>query len=357
MQQLQRLDRRRLTAKKEIEMKRLPRWFGAAALLLAGALIFAACSDSDDDGSEGDPPPEEMRSVTVMLDWTPNSNHMGIYVAREQGWYAAAGLDVTIIEPTGGVEAIVAEGQAQFGISYAEAVLPARLAGVGITSVATILPHNESSLMSLASANIARPKDLEGKRYGGFGGALERQLVESLVACDGGDPSLVEFVEVGNVDYIPGMDQDRFDFVWVFEGWDVIRARNLEGVEVTTLRFIDYTECIPDWYTPVIVAGDDLIADDPDLVSDFLEVTARGYDFVADQPDEAATLLLAAVPELDAQLVRDSAAYLGGRFSDGAGWGQQEDSIWVEFEVFLREAALIEEAIDVAEAYTNSFLP
>ena len=311
-------------------------------------VVLAACSDSD----------EELTPVTVMLDWTPNTNHMGIFVANEQGWYEDAGLDVTIIEPTGGVEAIVAEGQAQFGISYAEAVLPARLAGVGVTSVATILPHNESSLMSLASDGIARPRDLEGNKYGGFGGQLEQQLIESLVACDGGDPSLVEFVEVDNIDYIPGgMDQDRFDFVWVFEGWDVIRARNLEGVEITTLPFIDYTECIPDWYTPVIVAGDDLIAVDPDLVRTFLEVTARGYDFIADKPDEAATLLLGAAPELDEQLVRDSAAYLAGRFTDGAGWGQQQDSIWLEFEVFLREAELIEAEVDVAEAYTNEFLP
>jgi ABC-type nitrate/sulfonate/bicarbonate transport system substrate-binding protein len=331
-------------------MKRMTKWIGASALLVLAAVVFAACSDSDD-------PPEEMRSVTVMLDWTPNTNHIGIYAADAQGYYADAGLEVSIIEPTGGVEAIVAEGQAQFGISYAEAVLPARLAGVGVTSVATILPHNESSLMSLASANIARPRDLEGKRYGGFGGQLEQQLVESLVACDGGDPALVEFVEVGNVDYIPGMDQDRFDFVWVFEGWDVIRARNLEGVEITTLPFIDYTECIPDWYTPVIVTDDDLIADDPELVNAFLEATARGYDFVADDPEAAATALLEAAPELDEQLVRDSAAYLAGRFTDGAGWGTQEDSIWVEFEAFLREAALIEEPVDVSEAYTNEFLP
>ena len=130
------------------------------ALLFLGVVVLAACSDSD----------EELTPVTVMLDWTPNTNHMGIFVANEQGWYEDAGLDVTIIEPTGGVEAIVAEGQAQFGISYAEAVLPARLAGVGVTSVATILPHNESSLMSLASEGIARPRDLEGKKHGGFGG-------------------------------------------------------------------------------------------------------------------------------------------------------------------------------------------
>jgi len=335
-------------------MKRVIRLVGLGALMLLGAVLAVACSDTDD---EGDPPPAEVKSITVMLDWTPNTNHIGIYAAEAEGYYDDVGLDVQIIEPTGGVEAIVAEGQAQFGISYAEAVLPARLAGVGVTSIATVLPHNESSLMSLASEGIARPRDLEGKKYGGFGGQLEQQLIESLVACDGGDPSLVEFVEVGNVDYIPGMDQDRFDFVWVFEGWDVIRARNLEGVEITTLPFIDYTECIPDWYTPVIVTDDDLITDDPKLVSAFLEATARGYDFVADDHGAAATALLEAAPELDESLVRDSAAYLADRFTDGAGWGQQQNSVWVEFEAFLREAALIESAVDVAEAYTNEFLP
>ncbi|MDA0350688.1 MAG: ABC transporter substrate-binding protein [Chloroflexi bacterium] len=338
------------------------------ALLLLSVFAFGACSDDGDATATAGPAdtatvgtgdePADPVSVTVMLDWTPNTNHIGVYAALGQGYYAEAGLDVRIIEPAAaGVEAVVAEGQADFGFSYSEALLPARLAGVGITSIATALPHNESSLMSLASAGIERPRDFEGKRYGGFGGVLEQRLIETLVACDGGDPSKVEFVEVGNIDYIPGMQQDRFDFVWVFEGWDVIRARGLEGVEVTTLPFIDYTECIPDWYTPIIVTDDDLIANNPELVRVFLAATARGYDFAASNPDEAATDLLTAVPELDEQLVRDSAAYLASHFTDGAGWGQQQDAIWVGFEAFLREAGLIEEPVDVSTVYTNEFLP
>lgn len=327
----------------------MSRLFWISAILLASFLVTACTSEGD--GSQ------EIKSVTVMLDWTPNTNHMGIYVAKQAGWYEQAGLDVSIIEPTGGVEAIVAEGKAHFGISYAEALLPARHAGVGVTSVATIFPHNESSLMSLASEGITRPRDLEGKKYGGWGGQLERQLVETLVACDGGNSSLVEFVEVGNIDYIPGMDQGRFDFVWVFEGWDVIRARNLEGVEISTLPFMDYTDCIPDWYTPIIVAGDDLIADDPELVSTFLEVTARGYDFISEEPQMAASLLLGAIPALDENLVRNSTEYLSDRFTDGSSWGRQQKSIWSEFEIFLRDSGLIESVVDVSNAYTNEFLP
>ncbi|MES4792467.1 MAG: myristoyl transferase, partial [Chloroflexota bacterium] len=85
----------------------------------------------------------------------------------------------------------------------------------------------------------------EGKTYGGFGGVLERQLISELVKCDGGDPSKVKFVEVGNVDYLAGMESGRFDFVWVFEAWDVLRAREVEGKDVGSLKFIDYTKCIP----------------------------------------------------------------------------------------------------------------
>lgn len=317
-------------------------------LALLGALLLAAC------GGDG-----ELKPATLMLDWTPNTNHAGIYVALEQGWYEEAGINLQIVEPAAaGVEAILAEGQAQFGISYAEYLIPARLAGVNITSIAAMLPHNESSLMSLTSDGITRPADLEGMTYGGFGGQLEQQLISTLVACDGGDPSLVNFVEVGNIDYVPGMEQDRFDFVWVFEGWDVLRARDLGGVEVSTLRFIDYTDCIPDWYTPVIATSDALIADDPDLVSAFLEATARGYEFAAEEPAEAAALLLQAVPELDDALVTASAAYLGPRYADqGKPWGGQEAAIWERFEAFLREAGLTDAELDTSKAFTNEFLP
>ena len=331
-----------------MKLSRWGRWSSiVTGLAIASALLLAACGGED----------EELQPATLMLDWTPNTNHAGIYIALEQGWYEEAGIDLQIVEPAAaGVEAILAEGQAQFGISYAEYLIPARLAGVEITSIAAMLPHNESSLMMLASEGVESPADLEGLTYGGFGGALERQLISTLVECDGGDPELVNFVEVGNIDYVPAMDQDRFDFVWVFEGWDVLRARDLDGVEISTLRFIDYTDCIPDWYTPVIATSDSLIADDPDLVSAFLEATARGYEFAEEDPAEAAALLLQAAPELDQGLVEASAAYLGPRYADGD-WGVQDSAIWERFEAFLREAGLTDAELDTSDAFTNEFLP
>lgn len=318
------------------------------AALLAAALI--ACGGDDD---------EELTSVTLMLDWVPNAHHAGIYAAAQQGWYEEVGIDISIIEPAAaGAEAVVGAGTAEFGISFAEAILPARAAGAPIVSIAAMVPHNFSSLMALADEGIERPRDLAGKTYGGFGGQLERKLISTLVACDGGDPDTIEFVEVGAVDYLTGMDQGHYDFVWVFEGWDVLRAREIAGRDVTSLEFVDYLDCIPDWYTPAIITSEKILAEQPELVQSFLEATARGYAFAIAQPGETATLLLDAVPELDEALVRASIDFYAPLYADpDTPWGMQDAVIWATFEEFLRESGLLETAVDTAQAFTNEHLP
>ena len=260
--------------------------------------------------------------VTLLLDWTPNTNHTGIYVAQAKGWYREAGLDLSIIEHAPGVPQVVGAGKADFGITVAESLLPARSKGVPVVSIATILPSNDSSLMTL-DPSITRPRDLAGKKYGGYGGELERQLITTLVTCDGGDASKVSFVDVGNVDFIVGMDKKDFDFVWVFEGWDAIRARESLGRKVNTIKFGDYLKCIPDWYTPLFIASEQTIKERPEVVRKFLAATARGYDFAAKQPKDGADLLLQAVPELDKKLVSASAAYLAPKYiKSGSQWGR-----------------------------------
>ena len=299
------------------------------------------------------------RQVKFMLDWTPNTNHAGVYLAAANGWYDEVGLEVEIIEPAaGGIAQAVAAGRAQFGVSVQESVIPAREQGIPIVSIAAIIEHNTSSLIALGDEGIARPRDLAGKTYGGFGGALETALISTLVECDGGDPEAVTFVEVGNVDYLVGMRRDHYDFVWIFDAWDGVRYTEVLGEDMAFVRFIDYTHCIPDWYTPVIVTSEDLIADDPDLVAAFMVATARGYRAAIGDPAAAAETLLASAPELDAELVRRSAAYLAQRYTSAPErWGRQEMAIWTRFEAFLREAGLTESAIDVAAAFTNRFLP
>ncbi|MFN0096350.1 MAG: ABC transporter substrate-binding protein [Dehalococcoidia bacterium] len=324
----------------------------AALAVVASGLTLAACGDDDDDGGN-------LETVTLMLNWTPNTQHSGIYLAVEKGYYKDAGLDVKIVEPAaGGVEQVIATGKAEFGISVQEAVVPARAEGVPIVSIAAILQHNDSSLMALAKSGIKRPKDLEGKTYGGFGGPLETEIVSRLVACDGGDPKKVKFAEVGNVDYLVGMEQGQYDFVWVFEGWDVLRARDVEGKAVSTVLFKDYLKCIPDWYTPVFITSEGFAKKSPETVKKFMEATAKGYDLAGKDGAAAAAALLKASPESDKKLVEASAKYHVGKYVDsGRAWGAQDRATWDAFVKFLKEAKLLEKEIDVTAAFTNDYLP
>ncbi len=325
---------------------------GLAGLAVAGGALGAVACGDDDSGSG-------LTNVTLMLDWTPNTNHAGIYVAKANGWYADEGINLKIVEPAqGGVEQIVAADKAEFGISIQEAVIPARAEGIPIISVGAIIQHNLSSLMSLQSEGITRPRDLEGKTYGGFGGALETALIEQLVRCDGGDPAKVKFVEVGNIDYLVGMEQGQFDFVWIFEGWDGVRAREVEKKPISTLQFKDYLNCIPDWYTPVIITSEKVARDKPDVVRKFMAATAKGYQVANTDAAASAKALLDAAPELDATLVNAAAAFHVGKYVDsGREWGTQDEAIWTSFTTFLKSAGLIDKDIDVKSAYTNEFLP
>ena len=331
------------------------RWrrVGIAALVAVIATGAIACGSVKKDA------PGEPTSVTLMLNWTPNNHHAGIYAALQNGWYRDEGIDLKIVEPaSAGVDQVIGSGGADFGIAQAESLLPARAAGVPVVSIATLLPHNDSSFFALASTGIKRPKDFEGKTYGGYGGPLERELLSTLVKCDGGDPAKVKQVEVGNIDYLPGMEQKRFDFVWVFEGWDVLRVREVEHKEVTSVKFTDWEQCVPNWYTPLIIASERTLKERPELVRKFLKVTARGYDLAIANPDQTAGLLLKAVPELDKALVSASARYHAPKYADrGKAWGIQNAKVWTDFSAFLRKSGLLERDVAANSAFTNDFLP
>lgn len=332
------------------------------APLAATATLLAGCSgasaddttSADAEGSASDP-----TEVSVVLDWTPNTNHSGLYLALAHGWYADAGLDVTVIEPgeTSGSQ-LVAAGQADFAYSVAEGLLPARAAGADLVSVATIIEHNTSSLLSLASDDITRPRDLEGKRYGSYGSELETAIISALVACDGGDPDLVEHTPLVSDDFRIGLTEDQFDAAWVFDAWDTVRLGEVDGLDVTTIAFRDWFDCIPNWYTPLLATSADLIDDDPSTVRAFVEATARGYAAAMEDPHAAADALMDAAPELDRALVDASAVWLADQYAASPeAWGVQDGDTWSEFSQWLSDGDMLDGDPRVDTAWTNDFLP
>ena len=117
---------------------------------------------------QADDPATDLRPVSVILDWTPNTNHSGLYLAQARGYFADAGLDVTIVEPgdTSGLQ-LLAAGKADFAYSVAEGLVPAREQGAEVVSVAAVIQHNTSSLISLTSdGHDAAPRPRRATRTG-----------------------------------------------------------------------------------------------------------------------------------------------------------------------------------------------
>lgn len=328
-----------------------PTRLAGPATALAAALLLTGCGAADTD--------TDLQPATLMLNWTPNAHHAGIYYAQEHGLYEAAGIDLTIIEPGDGIgaEAAVAEGQVEFGISQAESVLPARAAGMDVAAIATLLPVNDSVLMGLQGSGLTFDAgSLAGLTYGGYGGALETEIMSELTSCGGGNPDDVEFIEIGNVDYLAGLEQDRFDVTWVFGGWDALRAQT-ERDDVVILSMAEYESCIPNWYTPIIVGSPKLMDQDPELAEAFLAATSSGYDAVVADPAAGAAALLAGAPELEQGLVESAVAYYAPRFTEQGKFGEMEEQVWQRFTDFLVQAEMLDDAKALDGAWTNDYLP
>ena len=293
--------------------------------------------------------------LTVVLDWTVNTNHTGLYVAEALGHFDEAGLDVSIETPpdTGG-EALVLSGAAEIGIGTQEGVTMARAAGRDLVAIAALIQHNTSGFASRAEAGIERPADMAGRRYGGWGSPIEEAMVRTLVANDGGDPDAVEILPIGGLDFFAATEAG-IDVAWVFEGWDVVAAE-LRGVATNYLPLA--TEPALDWYTPIVIATGRWLEDHPDLARRFLGALERGYRFAVERPDEAAALLLEAAPELDAGLVRASQRFLAGAYvADADRWGEMDAARWSGFADWLRDNGLLDGEFEPAAAFTNEYLP
>jgi len=323
------------------------RWFRSGAVLtLIAALMLAACQ----------PPGAGMTKAVLSLDWVPNTNHTGFYVALDKGWYAEEGIALEIQVPSDASAAIkqVAAGNTEFGVSFQDELTIARSNGIPVVSIGAIIQHNSSGFAVLADSGISRPRDFEGKTFASFGLPIERPILGSLMACDGGDINKVTFIDVG-YDLLPALVGRRADIIWIYEGWDGVSA-GLLGVE---LRFFPlYGSCVPDYYTPVVVAGEQTLADKPDLVRRFMRATSRGYTYAAENPAEAAEILLKYSPESNPALVRASQVFLSQRYiHDAQSWGRQNPDVWTTFAGWMNANGLLAKPIEAGEALTNEFLP
>ncbi|HNX36774.1 MAG TPA: ABC transporter substrate-binding protein [Candidatus Cloacimonadota bacterium] len=299
--------------------------------------------------------PKEITKVRVTLDWTPNTNHTGLYVAKELGFFKDAGLDVEIIQPGQNTsDQIVANGSSEFGISYQENVITARAKSIPLVSIGAVIQHNTSAFASLKAANILTPKDFEGKRYGSWDSPSEKAILKSIMLKAGANYTNVQIIS-GVADFFSTIGKDA-DFEWIYLGWTGIEAKQ-RGIELNLINLKDL-DPVFDYYTPVVITSEKMIQSKPEIVRAFMKAVSQGYDYCISHPGQAAGILVKHAPELNPDLVRMSMDYLAKEYkAEAPRWGEQKDTVWKNFSDWMYSNHLIDTNIDAKAAWTNDFLP
>jgi ABC-type nitrate/sulfonate/bicarbonate transport system substrate-binding protein len=318
--------------------------------MIVGIIIYNKISQKQENKK-----PDIREKVSVLLDWTPNTNHTGLYVALDKGYFDSEGLDVVILQPGEGENnQAVAAGKADFGISSQESVIQARSEGLPVVSIAAIIQHNTSGFASLEKSNITSVKNFEGKRYGGWGSPIEETVIKALMQDHKADYSKIKNITIGTTDFFKTIGRDS-DFQWIFYGWDGVEAKR-RGMKLNILMLKDL-DPIFDYYTPVIITNEEHLNNRKDQVFRFMKAVKKGYNYAIENPLKAAAILYNKVPELNKELVEQSQLYLSKEYkSDASVWGLQKEKVWSRYISWLSDHKLIKNNIETQKSYTNEFV-
>ena len=335
----------------------------AACMALA---VLWGCG-SDGNSSPSPSPTRELSTVRLALDWTPNTNHVGFYVARAKGLFEAVGIDLEILPyATSTPETLLAAHQADCGISFQDSLTFAVAKGADMLSVAAILQRTASAIGVLADGPIQRPRDLDGKTYAGFGYPNEVPTLRAVIESDGGTGTF----EVATLDSAAyeALYNKRADFTIPFTAWEGVEA-DLRGIDLRYFRFADYG--FPEFYQVVLACDRQWLEREPDAARRFVGATVLGFEAAIADPAAAADALIAENPgvfDANKELPRASIEFLieGGYLVDDRGeFGQQTLGRWQAYSEFLFEDGLLADAagkpltapLDYASLFTNDFLP
>lgn len=294
--------------------------------------------------------------VSVTLDWTPNTNFVGLYVAEALGLYEQAGLDVRIQPFEFGQETgdVAAFGVLDF---YA-----ARAAGLEAEGIYAVIQSETGRLAH--GEDISRPSELAGRIYGGFGSTWEKAIVDKMITHDGGVPDYQTVTLQGSV--YDALRAGEIDFTLEVLTWQGVE-NTLAGHPIGSFRYADYG--IPDQHTIILAARTGFLAERPHVAQAFVDATRKGYAHAVANPGEAAAMLLAAAPELAGQeaLVHASMEVLiSGHYlarEDGT-IGRFDASMMIALGDFLFDAEALlgpdgtplAERPDVTTWFTNRYL-
>ena len=320
---------------------------------LAGAAWLTLAATYRPDAARA----QELDAFTVPLDWYPNANHAGLFLAQERGYYADEGLQPEFYTPSDPTTVLqtVGAGRDAFGISYQTDLLLARAAGVPVTSILALTQRPLQGIMVLTESGITRPADLVGKTVGYPGIPSQEAFLATMLARDGASMDDVELVNIG-FDLVPGLVSGRvaasLGAFWTHE--PILAAQ--EGFATEMLKVDDWG--VPPYYELILVANEADLTSQRERIDGFLRATRRGYEDAIANPEAAMAALQAASPEIDVAVETEGLQLLIPAWTDANGlFGTQTAQQWQDYAAWMADNSLIPAEMDVDAAWTADLAP
>lgn len=321
-------------------------------LLIIALLILVGCSANAQEGAEVEP--TELQKVTLGAGFIPNVQFAPYYVAQSKGFYAEEGLEVEIEY---GFEndfiALAAQGEREFALASGDQIILARGQDIPITYVMKWYERYPVALMIPAGQGVTDLSDLAGKKIGlpGFFGANFIGW-KALVQAGGLDEGDLTLEDIGFTQ-TAAVQQGIVDAAMVYIVNEPIQLES-QGIAVDVIEVSEYINLISNG----IVVGDQLMADDPDLVQKMVRASLKGLSYTIENPDEAFEIVRAVIPEMTDEEAPVQRQVLDGSIelwrSDQPGVTTQ--AAWQETLDFMLSTGLVEGEVIIEELYTNEFV-
>ena len=315
-----------------------------AVALLAAVLLLVAGGGCGGDGAE----PGVPKGATLMLDFTPNAVHSGIFVAQERGFFEHAGVELEVRQPGESSDApkLLAAGRAELAILDIHDLGIAREQGLDLVGVAPIVQRPLAAVIARGDGPVRRPAQLEGRTVGVTGLPSDEAVVHSAVRADGGNPSQVDRVTIG-FNAVAALAAGRVDAATGFWNAEGVALRR-QNIPIRIFKVDDFGA--PAYPELILTTSRQILDEDPALIDAVVKATERGYAFTVANPDAALDDLLAANPALDRA---EQQAQLTALLPDlqPAAFDPQVLREWSAWDV---EHALLDNPVNVAQAFDLS---
>jgi ABC-type nitrate/sulfonate/bicarbonate transport system substrate-binding protein len=301
-----------------------------------------------------------MTSLKIALDWTPNSNHIGFFIAQELGYYTKEDLAVEIIDPSqdnyGVTPAKKVElGQVDMALCPLESVMSykTKSQAFDLVAIATLFQEDLSAIACKAGIGISSPKDLDHTTYASYKARYEDAIVKQMIKNDGGK-GIIECVYPDKLGVWETIEKDQVQSTWIFTNWEGVQAAQ-QNTELILFQLKDYG--IPYSYSPVVSCSEHTVSNKKVALKSFLNATKKGFFYAKEHPEKAAKILKALVPEKDKNMdLQKSIVLTCSVLGDKEHWGQMNSDGIHNFLTWLQDQKLENHNLKATSLFTNTLL-